>query len=82
MPADFFTMVGYGTWPGGPISAIRVRCDDFCRVAINDVIEFDGTAYGTIEVPITHVDEAPVPVRVEFKETGGNAYVRVEFVTP
>jgi hypothetical protein len=81
LPADNWTAVYYGTWQGA-IQAVRVRCDDDCRVVIDDVVVWDGVAYSTREIPVTHLDAAPVPVRVEHRDTGGNAYVRVEFIRP
>jgi hypothetical protein len=47
-----------------------------------DVVEHDGVAYSTREIPITHVDDKPVPFRVEHRDATGNAYVKVEFIRP
>ncbi len=81
LPADRWTAVHYGTWQG-PFQGIRVRCDDHCRVVVNDVVEWDGVAYSTVELPVTHVDDKPVPFRVEHHDVTGNAYVRVQLLRP
>lgn len=85
MPADQFTAVFYGTWQG-PISQARIRCDDGCRLFVNDVLEYDGWSgsaipYSTRTISLTHLDPAPVPVRVEYREFSGGARVEVSLVT-
>jgi hypothetical protein len=81
LPQDRWTAVHYGTWTG-PFQGIRVRCDDGCRVVVNDVVEWDGVAYSTKELAVTHLEPGSVPLRVEHHDETGNAYVRVEFLRP
>lgn len=76
--ADNWSVVHYGTL-ADTISALHVRCDDVCRVVVNDVVEWEGAAFSTITIPMIHVDTAPVPVRVELVETEGDAYVSVSY---